>query len=290
MIYFYIEMIETGKLVLPTNHKMFVGIAEILMCLIMLCTLTLPFGVAASIYAEIEPIHHLIYEWLEVEFEMSLGFSPFICVMFIASYAVAWAVCLMVMVIFIYYMTCSKTIHALIPKRIYTLSQMGKGRCELLTEGFGLLPDDMVIYLYRVQQRLNIELNAFFMSPLVAFHHVGSLATLVAFLLVAIRYNHILDAYGATGYLFVFSGIAAFLVILYAQSKMVGSVVDISKDFRFSGMKLVPRTYMFRKFTKCCSPFYIQVAYSFYTVHKGTFRLFCEQTLDYAILLLLYES
>lgn len=277
---------------LSTNQQMTVRLAETFTYFVMVFALVVPLGVAVAILAEIEPTHRLIHEWLETDFQINLGFLPFIYVMFIATYGVAWAACLMAMLIIMYYMTTTITIDAILPKQFYRnpQPQTGRGRCDLLTDGFGKIPDEMAIHLFIIQKLLNSYLNSFFMSPLVAFHHIGALSTVVVLLLVAIRYNEVLDQIGTVGYLVVFSCIATAMMLIYSQSKMAGWVVDISKKFGNSGRKLMPRSYMFRKFTRSCTPFYIQVAYPFYNVHRETFPLFCEQTLVYTTQLLLYES
>ncbi len=190
-------------------------------------------------------------------------------------------------VIAFYYMTSLICTEAMIPEKVKWTPKVGRGRCTIITTGFGVLTDLDVIHLYRIQQILNIYINTFFRSALVAFHHVRCLATTVTLLVFAVRYQEVISVEGLIGYLVVGTCIVSPLVMIFFQCKMAGAVVDISEDFKFEPCKIKPSNCMFKKFASSCTTFYIEVTYPFYKVNRETFTGFMQQTQDCSMELLL---
>lgn len=148
---------------------------------------------------------------------------------------------------------------------------------------------DRCYWLYTNNECFLLIIFVLCRSVLISYHHVGCLAVVVVLLVFAIRFNDLLHDIGIASYFVVFSIIMAPITVIYCQCRMAGDVVDVSERFKETGRIMIPRKFMFGKFTKSCTIFYIEVTYPFYTVTKETFTAFCQYAQDYSMELLLWK-
>lgn len=280
----FLEMVETGKLILEPSHKRTIILGEALLYLTFYFSLLVPFFVTMALMHPIEPTHILIKEWFEIEFRFSLQLLPFIILIWTSIFLCSSVVTLQNIVVVWIYVLHTISLERFTPERVNVVRE---GRlCDLNTPGFGTVSDNQVILFYRVQQILNVFLNEYFRSVLVSFHHVTCLATVVVLVVFTIKYNHILAAEGVKGYIVVAAIIFIPLILVFDQSWMCGNLEDTSHRFKVAGETLLPKKFVFRKFVRSCRLFYVEVVYPFYTIHKETFLLFCAQALDFTIQLI----
>lgn len=280
-------MIEEGKIVLEPRQKRIIKVGEAVIFHAIYFSLLIPFVITVAIMHPIEPTHVLFKEWFDIEFEFTLPLFPIMAILWMAVYGCASIVTFQTIVIAWIYVLHTISMECFTPERV---GRVREGRlCDLETPGYGTLSDYDVILLYRVQQVLNGFLNEFFRSVLVSFHHIACLATVVVLLVFAVKYDQVLANEGATGYAVVIACILVPLIIIFNQCWMCGDIVDKSQSFKRVGETLLARKFAFRKFAISCRIFYVEVAYPFYSIHKETFLLFCEQILDFTVSLLLDE-
>jgi len=142
--------------------------------------------------------------------------------------------------------------------------------------------------LFRMQQILNGLYNDIVASTLISFHFVALIATVSVMTTFFISYQNVIQETGMVGYVVVIGCILLPLVIVYLESIMLGRIVDMSDDFIGIGWNTVGRKTMYSKFVKSCKTLYLQQAYPYFTIHKGTFFEFCNEAVDKTITLLLW--
>ncbi|CAL8127999.1 unnamed protein product [Orchesella dallaii] len=250
-------------------------------------SLILPFGVAACILHPMEPNHRIAEDW----FELEVGLHNWFTLAWYAVTCIGLTGCGNIIIILswniaMYFLIANTCLEDITPDQV---EQCWDGkRCSALTHYYGVMEDQEIVNMYRIQKLFNTLMNNFYSSVLISFHHVAVLAVVSIMIFFAIKFQDIIWDGGIIVEGVVLSTIFTGMIIIKVQSMMCGYLVDVSENFRDRCKKVVRGKYFLRKSAESCDTFHIQVAYPFYTVDKGTFVNFCSQVQDYAITLLLW--
>ncbi|CAL8127991.1 unnamed protein product [Orchesella dallaii] len=281
-----LDMMKSKNIELSLIHRRNMLLLEVMTAAVCVVSAVLPFGLAAAIFHPMEPTHRMVLDWFEIEIKLEGFFILWYILTCVAMLGCGNIVAILannIAFYFIIFNTCIKDL---------TAEEMGQRhgvkRCQMSTQFYELMEDNEIATAYRIQKLFNILINNFYSSVLVSFHHVAMLAVASIMLFFFIKFQDIVWEGGLLVEAFVLGTIIVPLWLINVQAIMCGKLVDASGAFKFRARKLVHRKTFLAKFGNSCTPFYIQVVYPFYTVHKETFADFCSQAIDYTITLLLW--
>ncbi|CAL8133735.1 unnamed protein product [Orchesella dallaii] len=283
-----LEMLQSDGRKLKKEHKRLLRAGELMMLAVNFFTTLLPISLGTVFVHPIEPTGRMIQAIYEIKLTFTLGTAPFLFVLGVLIYAASNAAVILIIMSVMNYsisMTCLKGItpdqdeipDGIIPRK----------RNKIPTYAFGVLEDTAVAQLYRVQRIFNTLLNEIEANLFISFHHVGCLLTVVSMAYFAIAFHDVVQDAGPVGYMAVFGSLCAALFLQFTESYMLGQIVDMGDDFEAVGKQVVLRRSYFRKVLTHYQKFYVQQAYPFFTIHKETFLMFCEQAQDNIINLLM---
>lgn len=284
---------EDEDIQLDEEHKRNIRNCESVFYVTFILSLFLPIGILSAFFHPIEPLHVIINEWLEINFnlEMPSGMWPLLLLFLQAIYNEANGISIACYLVAGYFFTALAGIGDLIPDGD---TEEGSRSSNLVTTRYYGEMDYMdVIKMYRTQQIFNLLLKEILGHATIAFHHVGLLAVFSVLFCFVIKFNEVLTEQGITAYLIVIGCLVSPLLLMYFQSTECGLIADISQEFCDVASSKIKRAHgmnarMFRKFGKSCRAMYIPVAYPFYNIDRSTFLAFCDQSLDRAIALMLW--
>ncbi|CAL8146205.1 unnamed protein product [Orchesella dallaii] len=282
----YDNMVKDKRISLDAGHKNSRNILEFLVTYLLIVSIILPFGLAATIFHPIEPTHQILEYWFEIKVTFDWKFFPFFIFNGILLVTAAGTTSLLCAHITCYFTLATTCLEDLKPVSIF--QRNGTRRSILNTKFFGKMEDVEIVKIYRAQQLLNILLNDFYKSLLVSYHHVAVMATAVVLICFAVRFNDIMLGGGTVACVVVLASAISPFALMYAQTSMCGRLVDISNELKHMSSKIGERRLLIAKFAKSADTFYIQVAHPFYSVDRETFIQFFDQVVDNVITLLLW--
>ncbi len=257
------------RIVFATN------VGSVIICLLILITCLHP----------LEPTHVLIKEWFEIDWNLELKFIPFIFLFTVSIQHVGNLILIYGLLVEIYCFLVTGVLNDLTVESVHI--RQGS-RCSLETRYFGILEDDEICKLYRIQRYLNERVNEIMGSVFISFHQIGMLATVSIMLFFFVKFQNVIWEVGPIACAVVVGSMLTPLLILWYQSQFFGVLVDTSDEFRENAMNIVPRKTRFRRFAYSCQTYYVEEAYPFFHYHKNTFLEFCETGIDYAINLMFW--
>ncbi|CAL8128959.1 unnamed protein product [Orchesella dallaii] len=284
-----LDMMTSRNLVQDAAQRRFTRKAEIISFVVCFLTAVFPFLLLVVVLHPLEPNNVLLREWFELELKpenIHFGHIVLVPLFLLAVYGAGNAIFIFGFLACAYCFIAIPFLNGISPVSIQSMK--GSRRCTLNTRKHGVLEDMEIVNMYRTQQHLNILVNKVFASALLSLHHVACLAAAVSLAYFGIRFQSMLDDAGVLGYTVVFGGMSLPLIIQFLESYLLGQLVDISQNFRETGVKLMPRKMILGTFAKSCQKLYVEEAYPFFKVRRETFFEFCEQAVDHTINLLLW--
>ncbi len=249
----------------------------------------LPFLLLVIFFHPLEPVHNIIFEWFEFDLNIHnirlihLTLLPF---WFLSIHAAGNTVIVYGILVTCYYLISTSALADMTPTEI--ARKKGSRRYVFQTQYYGELEDDEIIIKYRTQQLFNIWVNKIMASICVSLQHVACLAVCSIMAYFAIKFPHVLAESGIVGYMIVVVCFLAGISVQFLEAYMLGNLADISDNFITQIDTKMERGALIKKFVKSCRTFYVEEAYPFFRVDKGTFLEFYAKVVDQTITLLLW--
>jgi len=258
------------------NVKLFGDLLVRLTCIV--CCLV-PFLFVISLFHPADPVNNVLKEVFEIRVEPSI----FIVCLTIVEF---WGVCMVVGVVLVFLLIGTICVYLsgywlteLMPIFMYRCDRSLDNYC-VRTLKMGIVDQDVLIWVYRCLQCVNISVNEIICDSRVAFHSTGILISVVASSFAIIRFHHLMldgTLMGFSMFLVLF-GVLLMLVILYGfECHFLGRVEEICKTFRGNILKSSKRNSLIYKTAKSFQLLRIRTGGLYFNVHGSTFMEFCDQ-------------
>ncbi|CAL8076509.1 unnamed protein product [Orchesella dallaii] len=300
----YIKQIErlmtSSRLKLDKNQRRTVKQAENMCFLLLVFTTIFPPLYGAILVIDYEPTHNVFKDWLEIELEFKLKHFPILLVFGYAALNAGTIIFIVIVLALLYLWPSLVCLSSLIPQHVYPLPKYRQRRNKftlrveihyiILTNSFGMLWDEDVIKMYRVQQIFNIFVNEIFASPFISMHQVGVMIVLVGASFVIVTIPRIILEAGIVASGFTLGGFLAVVLLLYLECSKLGEILEVTEHFVKRSKVLTSRRSMFRKFVASCPPMTMKMAHPFYKLRKTTFLEFFSQYSNFLTTLLVLSK
>lgn len=151
-----LELTKERNIQLDRNHKKAQQNLEILIWLTAVGSTLVAFLMALTCLHPLEPTHALINEWLEIEWNFRVAYIPFI-LMFVSAIQSGGNMILTFALLIECY--CFMALTILDDLTIESVHLREGKRCKLETRFYGVLEDEEICKLYRIQRNINIRIN-----------------------------------------------------------------------------------------------------------------------------------